>query len=377
MFQPAHRRLAVSLVFPPVAVLLWLVLPQAAAAQTTPPLRTNADVYGAACSHCHGPAGRGVPAARLDLPLDPPDFTDCSFATREPDGDWGAIAAEGGPVRGFHRMMPAFGDALTSEEIQQALDHVRTFCGDRAWPRGELNLPRALVTEKAYPEDELVVTTAIATEGDGAATTKLIYEKRFGARNQVEFVVPMAANGREGGSWQGGLGDMAVAVKRALAHNHRRGSILSATAEMIFPTGDSARGLGKGYPVFEPFVTFGQILPRDSFVQFQGGFEFPTSDEGANEAFWRVAVGKSFAQNGGTGRTWSPMLEILGAKELVDHERVQWDLVPQVQVTLNTRQHIMLNVGVRLPVTDRGPRSTQFVMYLLWDWFDGGFFDGW
>ena len=42
---------------------------------------------------------------------------------------------------------------------------------------------------------------------------------------------------------------------------------------MIFPTGKETLGLGKGVTIFEPFVTFGQILPRDSFLQAQGGFE--------------------------------------------------------------------------------------------------------
>jgi hypothetical protein len=44
---------------------------------------------------------------------------------------------------------------------------VRTFCASDAWPRGELNLPRALVTEKAFPEDEAVLTTSVATSGPG------------------------------------------------------------------------------------------------------------------------------------------------------------------------------------------------------------------
>jgi hypothetical protein len=32
---------------------------------------------------------------------------------------------------------------------------------------------------------------------------------------------------------------------------------------------------------------------------------------------------------------------------------------------------------LRVPVTDRGARSTEFVLYLLWDWFDGGVLEGW
>jgi hypothetical protein len=48
-----------------------------------------------------------------------------------------------------------------------------------------------------------------------------------------------------------------------------------------------------------------------------------------------------------------------------------------MQITLNRRQHIMANVGVRVPLTDPDVRNTQVVVYVLWDWFDGGFFEGW
>ncbi len=36
----------------------------------------------------------------------------------------------------------------------------------------------------------------------------------------------------------------------------------------------------------------------------------------------------------------------------------------------------MANIGVRIPVDDP-ERSSQVMVYLLWDWFDGGFFEGW
>jgi hypothetical protein len=52
-------------------------------------------------------------------------------------------------------------------------------------------------------------------------------------------------------------------------------------------------------------------------------------------------------------------------------------VVPQLQVSLNTRQHVLLNAGVRLPLTDADVRSSQLLVYVLWDWFDGGFFAGW
>jgi hypothetical protein len=71
------------------------------------------------------------------------------------------------------------------------------------------------------------------------------------------------------------------------------------------------------------------------------------------------------------------MVEFLGVRELEAGQKAHWDILPQVQVTLNTRQHVIMNVGVRVPMNDHDSRSTQVVMYVLWDWFDGGFLEGW
>jgi hypothetical protein len=170
---------------------------------------------------------------------------------------------------------------------------------------------------------------------------------------------------------------VALAVKHALWHDHRRGAIFSAAGEVVLPTGNYDRGFGKGVTVFEPFVAAGIILPADSFLQVQTGFELPVDRARAEpEAFWRTAVGHTLTQ-GRFGRSWSPMVELLGARELTAGEGATWDLVPQMQVTLNTRQHIMLNAGVRFPVNARTGRATTVAVYLLWDWFDGGVFDGW
>jgi hypothetical protein len=342
------------------------------------PASTGKALYESACANCHGADGRGDtrPQVAFDDPL--PDFSECTFSTREPDADWTAIVHDGGPARAFGMMMPAFGEAMSVEEIGEALAYVRSFCGDPAWPRGELNLPRPLVTEKAFPEDELVFSTSIAAEGDGAVSSKVVYEQRFGARNQIEIVVPVtfSQGTAPASSWTGGVGDLVLGAKRAFYHDVGRGSIFSAAAEIVLPTGSRDRGFGKGTPLFEPFVAFGQILPADSFFHVQSGIELPFDTErAAREAFWRIAAGRSYSQQR-WGRTWSPMVELAAAKELVDGKPVQWDLVPQVQVTLSTRQHVMANVGVRLPLNER-QRSTQVMFYLLWDWFDGPLFKGW
>jgi hypothetical protein len=48
-----------------------------------------------------------------------------------------------------------------------------------------------------------------------------------------------------------------------------------------------------------------------------------------------------------------------------------------VQVSLSKRQHVLISGGVSVPLTDRGERAARVMAYLLWDWFDGGFRDGW
>ena len=340
-------------------------------AQTTA-LDSGESVYRAACAACHSPDGRGAPQLTVGFAVPLPDFTDCSFNSREPSADWFAIGHDGGPVRAFDRRMPAFGQALTSAQIEMAVAYIKRLCDDPTWPAGELNLPRALVTEKAFPEDEAVLSTTMAS---GTFVNEFLYERRIGARTQYEVKVPVAVQEGDTG-WRRGLGDVAAALKHAFHHSLERGRIFAAAAEIILPTGKENEGLGQGVTVFESFAAFGQILPRDGFIQAQTGFEIPFDNERSNEFFWRGLVGKSFVQ-GRFGRTWSPMVEVLGAKELADGEAVLWDVVPQMQVTLSKRQHVMINVGVRVPVNQRDSRHTQVLTYFLWDWFDGGLFDGW
>jgi len=74
---------------------------------------------------------------------------------------------------------------------------------------------------------------------------------------------------------------------------------------------------------------------------------------------------------------WSPMVELIGNRDLTAGAEILWDVVPEFQVTINRRQHIRTAVGYRVPVNDTVGRPKQFVAYFLWDWFDGGLFEGW
>ena len=343
-------------------------------------LNTGKEIFEAACVACHGPDGKGMPqtTAGFERPATFPDFTDCKGTAREPNLDWRSVIHNGGPARGFSEIMPSFTEALTSEQIEKVIQYLRRFCRDDSWPRGELNLPRALATEKAFPEDEAIVTTTINAEGAPAITNEFVYERRFGVKNQIEVSVPFSFEHPDGASWRGGVGDMALGYKRNLFHSIRSGSIFSLSGEAVLPTGNKAKGLGSGVTILESFATYGQILPVNTFVQFQGGVEVPThSDDAAKAVFWRTALGKTFIEGMGRGRLWSPMVELLADRELRTGESTNWDILPEIQVTLSRRQHIRANIGVRFPVNNTGSRSTQVMFYLLWDWFDGGLRDGW
>jgi hypothetical protein len=354
------------------AVFVVLATPAMAAGQSGGTDRSGKQVYEATCIHCHGADGRAGVNPALEKIIKPPDFTDCGFANREPDRGFLAVAHNGGPARGFSALMAPWGGTYSEGELTRAIGHIRAFCSDNRWPRGELNFPRPLVTAKAFPEDEVVVTTSA---NSSSAVTKFIYERRFGPLNQVEIIVPLSSVDADAGR-STGVGDIALEYKRTLAHSLNRGRIVSATAEFLLPTGSESKGLGGGTAVFEPFVTFGQMLPRDGFVQAQAGFGIPMEDGHDNEFFWRVAVGKSFEPRK-FGRVWSPMLEVLAARPLVSGAKIEWDLAPGAQITLNARQHVRLAAGLRIPVTDADTRRKSAIVYLLWDWYEGGFFKGW
>jgi mono/diheme cytochrome c family protein len=343
-------------------------------------LRTGKEIFEAACIACHAADGKGMPKTTLGFepPETFPDFTDCNATTREADADWSAIIHNGGPQRGFSPIMPSFREALTDDQIDKVIQHLRGFCTEKSWPPGELNLPRPLVTEKAFPEDEWVVSTSLNARGNPGVSSVFVYEKRFGAKNQIEVKAPFSFQRPSPGAWYGGTGDMSLGYKRVLTSSKRTGSIVSLVGEAQFPTGNRVRGLGNGVAIFEGFAAYAQLLPKNSFLQFQGGVELPKDTRIASKAaFWRAAIGTSFAGNQGFGRLWSPMIEVLADREFATGQKVNWDLLPQLQVTLNKRQHIRASAGFQFPVNNTLGRSTAIVFYLLWDFFDGGLRDGW
>ena len=336
-------------------------------------------VWKTGCVACHGADGRGAPQTMTGFkrPDTFPDFTRCDQTTPEYDLAYKDVIVNGGPSRGFSQIMPAFGKALTDKEINDVIAYMRGFCTNPHWPRGALNLPRALVEEKAFPEDEEVLSSVTNVSGAPGVEIHEIHEQRFGVHNQIEVDTPLLFQ-HQNQTWYGGLGDITFGLKREMFSSLRTGSILALQGEISVPTGNYSRGLGAGTTSFGTFATFGQLFRTNTFIQSQFGADLPVDTTKSPQAiFWYTAIGQSLAPNHGLGRLWSPMTEFLLNRDLATGATNNWDVLPEVQVTISRRQHIRGNIGLRIPMTNTTGRQKQVMFYLLWDWADGKLTEGW
>ncbi|MFO1247347.1 MAG: cytochrome c [Alphaproteobacteria bacterium] len=374
---PASKLLSVVAAFCGLALVSTALM--AAAPEPAKPADGHA-LFTQNCAACHGETGRGD-RKLSDLGfsgygIKMPDFGDCSFASREADTDWASTIHRGGRARAFPRAMPAFDKALSDDEIDAIIGYLRSKCEKSGWPRGEFNLPLAMFTEKAFPEDELVNINELNTRGSYAFTSTTIFEKRFGETGQLELNLPISSVAGAPHT-QTGIGDIGVAWKQNLLADVDQGTIFSMLGEVVLPTGSAAKGLGSGSWAFETHGLFAQLM-GDYFLQGDVFGAFPTGRGLPTEAHGNFAFGRTFAQDEGWGRSWSPQVELLTTQAFAPGEKLQWDIVPQLQVSLSSRQHILASFGGRFPLNDRGgDRQPQFVFYLIWDWYDAGLFQAW
>jgi mono/diheme cytochrome c family protein len=342
-------------------------------------LDTGEEIFRGGCISCHGPDGKGQPQniAGFEKPDTFPDFSDCPTSTPEADVQWRAIITNGGTAKSFSQIMPSFKDLLTPQQIDKVIAYLRGFCTEQTWPRGDLNLPRAFITEKAFPEDESVVTTTLNTQGAPGVGSAVVYEKRVGARGQIEANVPYNF-AHDSGAWQSGFGDLTLGYKHVLFHSLKTGSIFSLLGEVTAPTGDSIKGTGSGTTIFETSAAFGQLFPKDAFIQVHTGAELPAHTNVAPQAYYlRTALGKTFATDHGLGRRWTPMAEFIYDRDLVKGAPNNWTIVPELQIPLSKRLHVLGGIGYAIPANHTEDRQRQAMFYVLWDFADGKLTEGW
>jgi len=347
-------------------------------------------IYEAACAACHGVDGSGAApsATAFERPASFPHFNKCDETTPEFARDYKASIRDGGPARGFSMIMPSFSGVLTLKQMDDVIAYLRTLCKEQGWPLGELNLPRALMTEKAFPESETILTTTINAKGAGGIANELVYERVLGKRDQLEVAMPFSWVHKESGGLTGGIGDIAVGDKHILYSKlnadpeqsayEATGVIVALQGEVVLATGDQKRGLGAGEPSYGVFAMVDELFPKQVFLEVQTGIDIPRHTEFAPRSVYvRTAIGKSISGDEHLGQLWSPMVEFIANRDLTRGTMTDWDVIPEFQVTLNQRQHIRTAFGYRVPINDTAGRPKQFIAYFLWDWFDGGLFEGW
>ena len=319
---------------------------------------TIPEMWTAWCARCHAPDGSGRMPER-PVPIDPLDFTDCRVASAEPDADWEVAIRDGGPAVGLSSTMPAFGDALTPEQIRGFVSHLRSFCREPGWPHGNLNFPRSIFTEKAFPENEVLVLP-MASHASTAAepwSMRVVYERRIGRRTQIEIGVPLRSSRSEAERFSG-VGDVEVAAKHVIAASAARAAIVSGGLEVVLPTGRASRGLGHGTTVFEPYLAAGAVR-RGIYLQSQLKLEIP-ADGSAKTLVYNGYAGRDLSE---TPDTWTVGIELNG-------EDRDLALTPQLRKGLTRTGALGAALGARIPLNHRRQREVQWVGYLLWEYLE-------
>ena len=328
-------------------------------------------LYAAACVSCHGADGKGSPSWEGSVPL--PDFSDCLATTSEPAEHWETIVRLGGRARGLSSAMPAFGEALYAEEIQEVVAYLRDFCADaRAYPPGDLNFRRPLVTGKAYPEQEAVLTAAFPHRaGRTGAELEATFEDRIGPRFQYELTAPFVLSASEPAG-SAGAGDLELEGKYVVYFDGARTQILSAGAALVFPTGSRGRGTGDGAFVASPFLAFGKAWEGTQLQSRVAADISASTDRRPSLFVWELSLSQAL----GPPRTaWTPGIEVVGSVGLHDGAS-ETSAVFEVSKALSALGHIVGSVGVQVPLQSNAEKW-RIGAYLLWDFGDGPFWKGW
>jgi cytochrome c553 len=286
------------------------------------------ELYEAACASCHGLDGRGAPAGTaIEVPL--PDFTDCSFVTRETTGNWVALAAHGGRELDLSPQMPGFSDALSEAQIREIIAYLRGFCTDPSWPLADLNFPRPVFTGKAFPEDEAVLNYN--------------FEQSRRSRSLVN-------------EW-------------TLVASQRYGAVAAFSLDLILPTGDRDRGLGDGTVGLGPSLRAGKTL-GPFVLQTEIKAELPIDvNRAPRRLLYRAALQFPLSP---LKRAWVPGLEFEADTKVEGQARDSYYLAPTLLKGLTRRGHVSMAIGAKIPVAGHRAFDYQIGAFLLWEYLDGG-----
>jgi hypothetical protein len=280
----------------------------------------------------------------------PADLASCAVSSAEPEDQWAGIVTRGGAAFGLSLDMPSYGDAATDEQVRMVVRYLRSLCRERGWPPGELNFPRAFLVEKAYPENEVIVSA------HGRAQN-LIYERRLGRRLQLEGALATVVD-----SLDRPFDGVTVAAKYNVWHSLERRALASLGLEVSPPLGR------RDAWELEPFVAAG--FERAGFVTQGEILAAWEETEGVSGASVRVGVGREAA-----GGRFVPMVE--AGWDLPREGDATLSLYPQVWIQLSRLGHVAASLGAELPAIGPEPRRPRLTAFVLWDFGDGPLLKGW
>jgi mono/diheme cytochrome c family protein len=345
----------------------------AASAATADQLARGEAIFTANCASCHGRTGKPDPDSPTvkALGIVPADLADPLFNSREPVSAWKTVVTHGGPALGFSPMMPAFGSALTKADIDAVLAYIKEdLGGEHDYPDGDLNLFLALRTRKAFPEDEWVWKQRYSRDaGHGTWKNTLEYEFRIGTRGQGVLEVTHDSGGKHTRFAQFEPG-----FKYVLRHDRAAGFILTGAAQVAIPLNADAHW------ELLPYLAVGKIINPD--WTFQGSARLKLDLEDSNKSSGELAGIVHWTHADRPGRVF-PALEVVA--EMPFHrgsgpgrvDAVQVSVLPQARINLNKRGNIALNAGAELPVNQADRYDWRAYLYFIWDFADGGLFEGW
>jgi len=316
------------------------------------------------CAACHGSDGKGTGPAAAALPVKPANLTDCRRTAEDDIEMIDAIIHHGGSYAGMSPVMPAWGKVLTAMEISDVAAYEKSLCDDPNWVPGELNFPRPLITGKAIPEQEVILSGKYTrnfsnlspggqdlepgTHSQYSLTFDGSIEYRLNGRTEVEVEAPFLLINNDPGPSEAGLGDMAVSLKYVLFFSVEHLTIVSAGLELGLPTGRSNKGLGSGELTWEPNLRAGWRWD-DLILQGDMSVELPQQSANTNAALlYDLALGYEYEPD--------PRLEIVPMVELNTETALNGDdggrtlsaVLPQLRVDWITWS---AGAGVQFPIT--------------------------
>jgi mono/diheme cytochrome c family protein len=332
----------------------------------------GAEIYAANCMACHGVNGSPDPDSALvkGLGVMPANFSDALFNSREPASTWKMVVTHGGAPMGFSEQMPAWDKALTEADIDAVLAYIKTLGGEHDYPDGELNLFLPMRTKKAFPEDEWVWKQRYTDRaGDNQWRNTLEYEWRIGQRFQGVLEASHFVQGS-----RSTFDVFEPGFKYVLKHDAKAGFIATLGGNLGVPMRDDREWEAL------PYLAFGKILSEQWTLQSSARLKLSLEDSDHSSAELGAVV---HWVHSNWGRSIFPGLEVIaevpferdqGSREL---DAVQFSLIPQARIGLNKRGNIALNAGLELPVNDTYRYDWRAYVFFIWDFADGGLFDGW